>query len=284
MAERMSSFPKAQLCAHPSYAGLLCSLCGDLPRHPRMGDCEHVFCDVCLEKWLTKATRCPACSHPITPQQVSETGLVLHGLYENVELYCLYKNRGCPEQTKFADYSAHLENCDWAPQRCFHAECEAECDRRDLLHHMEICDHKVIPCTRCEGNVKQRDWDSHNGHTCPEIELPCELCKEIIRGKNRTHHLEEICQQATIACPFRCGASVLRCELADHLKQSLYLHTQRINDDISEMKVELASTSARLSAADERVRVLQKENEFLLRTQGKILLQLQGISLADPIV
>lgn len=51
---------------------LICSLCSNILKRPLMiNQCNHVFCALCLTNWLENSNRCPTCSIPTTPGDVS---------------------------------------------------------------------------------------------------------------------------------------------------------------------------------------------------------------------
>jgi len=52
----------------------MCAICCDTFVNPMMGDCGHVFCNVCIMRWLQMQPACPICKH-VTPFWKLETTL-----------------------------------------------------------------------------------------------------------------------------------------------------------------------------------------------------------------
>lgn len=42
-------------------AGNLCSICHDEFKTPVLLECQHIFCEVCVCKWLDREQTCPLC-------------------------------------------------------------------------------------------------------------------------------------------------------------------------------------------------------------------------------
>eukprot|EP01059_Diplonema_ambulator_P032861 TRINITY_DN6642_c0_g1_i1.p1 TRINITY_DN6642_c0_g1~~TRINITY_DN6642_c0_g1_i1.p1 ORF type:complete len:839 (+),score=234.09 TRINITY_DN6642_c0_g1_i1:116-2632(+) len=118
---------------------LLCGLCKGALYQPQETECEHYFCRMCVEGHLAKQGACPvcpSCSEPLslkTPfKKVTKLVKLLTG---KLKVRC---NR-----------IAHDKICGHVYPR------------DDFNDHAKVCNHRQIPCPRCNESIYRGDLQKH---------------------------------------------------------------------------------------------------------------------------
>jgi hypothetical protein len=132
---------------------LLCGICHSVMTNPvltvcllSLSNCQHRFCNECLQTWRKNKSTCPICRltiNQIIPDIKSKRQI------QELEVVCRRKNLGCSaagvvghKETGF--FSTHEKVCEWKLVRCV---CSRQIFRKDIKSHLlEHEDHQVCPC------------------------------------------------------------------------------------------------------------------------------------------
>lgn len=132
----MSSFDASRF-KPPVPNDFICSICRGVILSPLQAPCDHLFCSVCISKWLEGRTRsCPLCQSTLTMGQM-KTPRIINNLLSNLEVYCKFKEQGCPLLIKYDKKTIddHEKGCKF--QLCSKG-CGAYANQRhDCVEHLK---------------------------------------------------------------------------------------------------------------------------------------------------
>ena len=137
----------------PVGKNLICSICKNVLRDPRICQNEHAFCFSCISQHLRNSHTCPECREDLTPETL-KTPRILKNILSELKIKCEFMERGCPESGLLQNLQKHTEECRFAPTRCVHEGCEITLNRKDKeIHEKQICPFRIKNCHDCK-NIK----------------------------------------------------------------------------------------------------------------------------------
>lgn len=89
----------------------ICCICQLIPNPENAleeENCGHIFCDHCLNQWLTKSQDCPFCKMKISKRVIKEKNKMVYRHLINLMVLCPEEN--CSWKGIWKDYSEHLKN------------------------------------------------------------------------------------------------------------------------------------------------------------------------------
>ena len=86
---------------------LSCCVCKGVPKHPKTTPCHHIFCSVCLEKFMRIGQSCPECSASLLEDEVSDLSGYVMSIYNSLQLKCA----NCNEQCSIEYMANHDRQC-----------------------------------------------------------------------------------------------------------------------------------------------------------------------------
>ena len=102
---------------HPEevYSELTCAICLNVPLHPVMTSCQHLFCRDCLAQYQQQneeISRCPTCRVE-SPQRPAAlvAGSLVYRIWSKTNARCGNCDRGCPWIGSISDLEAHYQAC-----------------------------------------------------------------------------------------------------------------------------------------------------------------------------
>lgn len=107
------SLPAVSLDPEQVCSEMTCAICLNVPMHPVVTPCQHLFCRDCLAQTRGHGdTRCPTCR---TGNAQSATALVagslVYRIWSAIDVKCGHSERGCPWRGSIADAAAHMDSC-----------------------------------------------------------------------------------------------------------------------------------------------------------------------------
>ena len=130
----------------------LCLICFNVLRDPVMcSRNQHCFCRSCITRHLQNAQRCPTCNDKLTVwTYMTEPPRMVKNLINELNIHCVYKNRGCQEIVQLQHLDRHEASCGFTPVVCTNEGCDAIVNKRDLIHHeSEQCEYRKLKCHSC---------------------------------------------------------------------------------------------------------------------------------------
>ena len=129
----------------------LCLICFNVLRDPVMcSRNQHCFCRSCITQHLQNLQRCPTCNDELTVQTLAEPQKMIKDLINELNIHCVYNNRGCQEIVQLQHLDRHENNCGFTPVVCTNEGCGAIVNKQDLIHHeSEQCEYRKLKCHSC---------------------------------------------------------------------------------------------------------------------------------------
>ena len=111
---------------------------------------QHCFCRSCITQHLRNAQRCPTCNDELTVETLAEPPRMVKEVINELNIHCVYNNRGCQEIPQLQHLNRHEDSCGFAPVVCTNEGCGATVNKRDLVHHeSEQCEYRKLKCHSC---------------------------------------------------------------------------------------------------------------------------------------
>ena len=163
-------------------AQLECSICLDTFKDPKLLQCFHVFCQLCLEPLVCRdgqSLRCPACrrSIPLGPNGVS-------GLQSDFHVQHLFEIRDTLQKAK----ETQCEKCKKSIATGFCRDCgKFVCDKCIEMHQEweELATHKLVGLDEVKTEASSLVSSKKPIARCPKhpkksLKIYCESCSELI--------------------------------------------------------------------------------------------------------
>jgi hypothetical protein len=144
MVDELDTFPP-EPPADPEYCyaddkiaeEYLCEVCRSPLQNPVTGNCDHVFCEKCIDI----ESNCPTCNEKVS--EISKIKLKRFlALLDKIKIVC----KGCNQEMERGEFSSHKELC---PLVC-PKECGLIISRKLWHYHSSHCDRMIKPCTAAE--------------------------------------------------------------------------------------------------------------------------------------
>lgn len=172
------------------YNNYICSICQNFildPVESTSGNCRHVFCRVCIKKWLNINKTCPLCK--VTIKEIQKSYSTYKALGKFI-IKCL--NKGCQQKKYYEDIANHLENCPYRLYHCSNNNCNYVGLEREVESHSKICGYRIIRCHQCQKLIVAKNKNTHLNNYCENQTIECPLChiKILRRDFYRNHYSE----------------------------------------------------------------------------------------------
>ena len=154
----------------------LCLICFNVLKDPVMcSRNQHCFCRSCITQHLRNAQRCPTCNDELTVDTLAEPPRMVKEVINELNINCVYNNRGCQEIPQLQHLNRHEDSCGFAPVVCTNEGCGATVNKRDFVHHeSEQCEYRKVEC-----------------HSCGEITMPLTKKKKIANMESKICSVEK---------------------------------------------------------------------------------------------
>ncbi len=273
----------------------ICLLVMKEPYHLVTCPCGANFCRTCIEPVYSKKPSCPVCSSDcksITPN------VYLKLQIENERVFCKHRKDGCTWEGDLRNFESHLsdpsklfgEKCQFHPESC--KFCEKEILRKLLDEHQRSqCPWRPYQCTYChQYETNYTDVVEKHVPVCDLAPARCPNEKCTVTGLKRKDldaHVSQ-CPETLVKCGFvGCSYSCPRKNLGDHYQLSMSFHMGLIAKNSKEgrqdlerkMEVKIDSLRKDLDKALEKISVLTKNNNDMLRENAKAKVEIYELNL-----
>ncbi|XP_044732704.1 E3 ubiquitin-protein ligase NRDP1 [Chrysoperla carnea] len=120
---------------------LICPICSGVLEDPLQAPvCEHAFCRVCIQEWISRQPTCPVDRQSITFTQLRPVPRILRNLLARMCISCDNFVYGCPMILKLDALASHLEECEHNPKRPL--PCEQGCGL--VIPKDELQEHNCV--------------------------------------------------------------------------------------------------------------------------------------------
>ncbi|PIK41107.1 putative dentin sialophosphoprotein [Apostichopus japonicus] len=84
----------------PPDPDLVCCICQCVLDKPLQSPCQHVFCKVCIETWLTNRKNCPNCRKSLRISKLKPVIPIVRNMINRLIIRCDNYSHGCIEGVK----------------------------------------------------------------------------------------------------------------------------------------------------------------------------------------
>lgn len=150
---------------------LICPICSYILEDPvQSPECEHAFCNMCINQWLRHQSTCPIDRTPIQSNQLKPVPRILKNLLSKLKLKCDYASYGCTTIVRLENLSSHLHECEFNPKKP--TVCTLGCNivlmKDELKNHScvrelrKTIDDQQIKIDQLSGEVTRQKTDLEN--------------------------------------------------------------------------------------------------------------------------
>jgi hypothetical protein len=220
--------------------------CDGVPKLPIMLPCcpKKIACGECIQKTLQTKLACPFCR---TPRQLSDMkpNEFVQDLINELEVKCMYTERGCTDTRPLENMAAHEGNCGFRDASCqfchvtlFHQDkntheeqckrpcpfCEFEFRNVELKTHKLVCTRRPVSCQfrECCENFPFDEIKAHQ-EVCTFRRVRCQHCEAQFLFRDFEYHITNLCRFITRSCPnSRCDFRGTLDEIEIHRSECLF--------------------------------------------------------------
>lgn len=236
---------------------LMCAICHCPFVTPVKLDCDHVFCQECVNRAMIHQDRdsrtCPTCRGKIRQGVVTPVPKIINRILDELVAKCIFHEEGCTELVTRGAMQDHIDRyCDYSRVHCPLVDCNLRVRRRDADRG---CLHSFVDCDDCYQSMMELDLELHRNEHCKRRKASCPDCKaEVLRCK-----LEDHIQQCPEAI-FPCSAAPYGC---DFIARRATLDEHQITCPIAKLGPFLQIQNGRLDAHASALKILQQKNSIL---------------------
>lgn len=202
---------------------LMCAICHCPFVSPVKLDCEHVFCQRCVNLAMRHQDRnlrtCPSCRRRIDQSLMTSAPKILDRILDELLVRCPLRSKGCLEEMPRSRVHDHLgKYCSCAEVNCPAEDCVFTILRKEM--DGDCCLHYRIECEDCEQSVMKKDLESHRTLQCEVGRTSCPNCKVQVIVRDFESHIDD-CPDAELPCIaalYGCDIIVRRASLVQHLR------------------------------------------------------------------
>ncbi|KAI1987785.1 hypothetical protein LOZ53_004153 [Ophidiomyces ophidiicola] len=235
---------------------LMCPICHCPFVHPMQLNCDHIFCQHCLDVCVGLDTLddvlCPTCRSPIDPAIKSAPRLI-SAMCDDILVKCPYNAYGCDEVVQRCHIQAHVDKyCDYMPIPCLDVTCKKMIRAKDAPSDNR-CLHELHECEDCGEMVAELHLNRHLKKECPQAEIKCSGCgATFCRNKLQEH--DEVCPTSPCrAASYGCNVRLSKSEITAHEEYC----------PIIVLGPYFEKQSTRIASMEATIRQLQQRNEVL---------------------
>ena len=202
---------------------LMCAICHCPFVNPVKLDCEHVFCQRCVNQAMTHQRQdlrsCPSCRRKIDAASITPVPKILDRILDELTVKCPLRSEGCLEETPRCRIQDHvLRYCRYFEVDCPAEDCSLKLQRKDI--EGTRCLHYLVQCYDCKDSIMMRDMESHRTLECEVGRTTCPDCRDSVLVRDLEIHIEQ-CPDAIFPCTaanYGCDFVARRANHDQHLK------------------------------------------------------------------
>ncbi|PYH66834.1 putative TRAF-like signal transducer [Aspergillus vadensis CBS 113365] len=248
---------------------LMCPICHCPFVRPVRLQCDHVFCQKCLNTAITAFSpspfspgrddfTCPTCRTPTRGVYLNVPRLLLN-MCDDIKVRCPFRDEGCEEIIPRGHIQSHVDKyCGYRLMKCPDSSCNKKTRKKDLSSEGR-CLHELQRCLRCDEYVAEQNYEinvlrkSLREHidSCPEVVHPCAASKygcpvKVKRADLTTH--EQTCPLIAMGPYFE--AQNARLDSLELTIRHLQQRNEIFEDGISNIRSTLAQSTRTLAEQD----------------------------------
>ncbi|KAE8150579.1 putative TRAF-like signal transducer [Aspergillus avenaceus] len=145
---------------------LMCAICHCPFIRPVRLQCDHVFCQKCLNTAITSYVAgrdeftCPTCRTPTNGVYLNVPRLLVN-MCDDIRVKCPFTAEGCSEIIPRGHLQSHVDKyCGYRLVDCPSSFCSKKSRRKDI-HPENKCMHELHKCSRCDEEIMEQDYEDY---------------------------------------------------------------------------------------------------------------------------
>ena len=248
---------------------LICPICRCALIDPVTTDCDHSFCQWCIDEALSHQEMCPVDRLPLSSLNYFKSPKILYNQLDNLKAQCPC----CAVVFQRSFLQGHVDRqCPEAIVACpGRTDSERNCKQTIKRKHTdEGCLHYETSCPDCLDVLMYADLEKHHETECVEKHIQCELCEEDIISCKQDEH-DSVCIERIIPCKwaeFGCEYQDKRSQQAQHLTGCAFKivgpMAEQFKQHIQHLQLEIRTLNEKNELQDRRIKFLEKGNHHAL--------------------
>lgn len=241
---------------------LMCAICHAPFVYPVRLQCEHVFCQRCVndamyhqaENPSVLSINCPSCRRRIDNRAIAPVPKILTHILDELRVNCPLRSEGCDEILARGEVQSHVDKyCAYSEVGCPSDDCPLMIQRKD--EEKQRCLHGMVRCEDCMWEFTERDLEYHRNNTCAIGKSSCPDCHAQVLHRDLEAHIER-CPDAI----FPCNAAEYGC---DFIARRMVLDEHLNTCPLSKLVPFLMMQNDRLEAHEADLKHLRHKNSIL---------------------
>ena len=143
-----------------------CSICLEILCKPKECEvCGSLFCEDCINEWLTINKSCPMKCQNFKMINVKRN---IHKMLNLIKLQCI-NYPDCKYTSEYWKIFEHEKTCHFQKILCPNGNCDFKGSFRELSAHMnKDCNYLIIECGFCKARIQQNFFGDHLDKHCQE--------------------------------------------------------------------------------------------------------------------
>ena len=233
---------------------LMCAICHCPFVIPVKLDCDHVFCQDCVNQALLHTDTCPSCRKRAIRPYGKAVPKIIDRILDELVVKCPLYLRGCSETVKRGNAQSHVDQyCGYTEVNCPLIRCPLKARRKDI--GKTWCRHIPLSCRDCCKIIMEQDLEQHREEQCEKRKVSCLGCNTEILYQDFKEHASR-CSEAV----YPCDAAEYGCDFVSK-RASLDLHLTTC--PLHKLTPFLRQQKARLEDHEVALNHLQRKNSML---------------------
>ena len=216
-----------------------CPLCNGVYLDPISDNCGDLFCRVCLEKYSKENNICPLTKEPFKEKEFKQMHVIANMLSKQ-KVQCRNKKNGCDWMGVLSQFKEHLTVvCPKQKIQCTNEGCTVESMREEMGAHAGVCNYRIIECQDCKVKLAFIKLNDHQ-KVCPKFKLQCpQKCGMTITREELIDHLKDKCDNTEIPCAFAslgCTVKMYKRDMEKHLRDDKQDHLLKVFNNMINFK------------------------------------------------
>lgn len=139
---------------------LMCPICRCPFIRPVRLQCDHIFCQSCLNSAILEVSaQCPTCRSDTKGVFMGVPRLILN-ICDEIKVKCPFADQGCQEVIPRGFTQTHVDKyCLYRPMECPLQSCDKTIQRRKLHPSGRKCMHGEFKCSACQADMMELDLE-----------------------------------------------------------------------------------------------------------------------------